>query len=414
MSCNWTNTGSQLIPRGGAKMKIGVTGPIRLSPLLPYLELTNDEMASLPPGMAMTPLVHQVVELLARGEEVVVYTLDVQVDRHRIYQGPNLRIHVAPYRSRARHRALDFFETERDQIQQLILSDPPDIVHAHWTYEFALGAIASRVPHLVTAHDAPYSVLKYYPTLYRAIRLLMAYRVALSARHMTGVSPYLQRHFKRYFPGCPALSVVPNGLPEKDPGLVSDRSRSDGNGVVFATVLQGWGTRKNGEAALAAFQMTRKSLPDATLYMFGTDFGPEEPAHIWARERELTEGVVFCGHVEYGHLMNELGQNVDVLLHPALEEACPMAIIEAMRLGLPVIGGNRSGGVPWTVGTDAGLLVDIRSPRQIADAMKLLAEDTSMRHEMGNAGLRRAHERFSISAVVDQYMEIYCKILESQ
>ena len=54
----------------------------------------------------------------------------------------------------------------------------PDIVHAHWTYEFALGAIESRVPTVVTAHDAPLSILRLNPTPYRLARTVMAWQVA--------------------------------------------------------------------------------------------------------------------------------------------------------------------------------------------------------------------------------------------
>jgi len=51
----------------------------------------------------------------------------------------------------------------------------------------------------------------------------------------------------------------------------------------------------------------------------------------------------------HGDLLIKLAENIDVLVHPSLEEAHCMAVIEAMAMGMPVIGGRSSGGIPWTL-----------------------------------------------------------------
>ena len=47
----------------------------------------------------------------------------------------------------------------------LIRDFKPDVVHGHWTYEFALGAMDTGLPCGVTAHDSPYTIVKYFPNL---------------------------------------------------------------------------------------------------------------------------------------------------------------------------------------------------------------------------------------------------------
>jgi glycosyltransferase involved in cell wall biosynthesis len=79
-----------------------------------------------------------------------------------------------------------------------------------------------------------------------------------------------------------------------------------------------------------------------------------------------------------------------------------------MSLGIPAIGGDRVGGVPWTLGNgEYGVLVDVRSPDQIASAMLRLAQDEGTRARLGAAGREFARRRFHIEQVADQYEAIY-------
>jgi glycosyltransferase involved in cell wall biosynthesis len=110
-----------------------------------------------------------------------------------------------------------------------------------------------------------------------------------------------------------------------------------------------------------------------------------------------------------------LEAEVDVLVHPALEEAQPMAIIEAMARRIPVIGGKTSGGVPWTLDVGrAGILVDVRSPDQVATAMQRLITDPVLRQDLAERGQALARERFHISAVADAWQTVYAQLAEGK
>lgn len=142
--------------------------------------------------------------------------------------------------------------------------------------------------------------------------------------------------------------------------------------------------------------------------MFGAGHGWGEEAERWAMENELHEGIDFIGVLPHGELLSRIAESVHVLVHPALEEAQPMSIIEAMSLGIPVIGGDHSGGVPWTLdGGRAGMLVDVESPAAIADAMIVLASDRKLRAEWGMRGRRLAESRYHIRTVADSYEALY-------
>jgi glycosyltransferase involved in cell wall biosynthesis len=82
-----------------------------------------------------------------------------------------------------------------------------------------------------------------------------------------------------------------------------------------------------------------------------------------------------------------------------------------MSLGIPVIGGRKAGGVPWTLGDgNYGMLVDVRSPDHIASAMLLLARDDAARLQLAVAARESVKHRFHIRDVADRYEAIYAQL----
>lgn len=386
---------------------LGMMGPATPRELRAYLEL-GEHTAELPPGIGGTPVNLLTGELLRRGHRVVLFTLDPTVDREQIYTGPNLKICVGPWR-RGRP-ARDFFAAERAWLRQAIRREQPDLLHAQWTYEYALPAQASGLPHVITAHDAPLNVLRLNPIPYRLARTFMAYRVLSRARRVVSVAPYVARHLRRWMMYGGPGEVIPNGMPES----LFNREiapRPADTPLTFATILAGWAGRKNGQVAIEAFARLRQDLPHSRLLMFGAGHGQGEPAQQWARQRGFEAGIEFVGQIAHARLLDRLAGEVDVLVHPALEEAQPMALIEAMALTIPVIAGQASGGVPWTLDEGrAGLLVDVTDAHALAQAMARLAGDIEQRRDWGMKGRALAEQRFHIRAVADAYERIYAQM----
>lgn len=382
-------------------MKIGIATPVSLHLLADLVEQGHE----LPTGYEFAPHAWLVREYVERGHEVSVFTLAPGLQAPREFRGDRLRIHVGRFRPSGRAR--DFFALERRDLLSAMGADRCDVVHAHWTYEFALAAIDSGLPHVVTAHDAPLEILKLHPDAYRFLRLLMAFRAVRGARVLTAVSSYVADHLRtRFLYGRP-IHLVPNGIAPWVFSLESPGVR-DRAAVRFASVLTGWSRRKNATTLLRAFKRVRSAVPGASLTLYGPGYGPGEAAAAWAGARGLCEGVEFAGAAPHRVLLERLAGTADVLVHPALEESFSMALAEAMAVGIPVIGGERSGGVPSTLdGGRAGRLVDVRSPRLLAEAMLELATRPELRSTLADAARRSARARFPMARVVDEYEGIY-------
>jgi glycosyltransferase involved in cell wall biosynthesis len=379
-------------------MHIGFAGPISLAPL-------GDRLSGQPPSTYSFPYTGLLVRTwLEQGHRVTVYALSYEVELPWVHQAGPLTVVVVPMRRRARHHVRDFFRAERKALSAAMRAHPADVIHANWTYEFALAAIQSGLPAFVTAHDTP---LRYAWEAgldpYRWVRHSLALPVVHRATALSAVSPYTARHLQRVLRAPGPVPVIPNGLNLAElPSAPPPRATS---APVFATVLNGWGPLKNGRAALQAFGMARTRLPGARLLMFGDGFASGEAAAAWARGRGLAAGVEFAGTTNHRDLLDRIAADVTVLVHPSRVEACPMILLEAMAMGVPIVGGRRSGGVPWILADgQAGALVDVGSPGEIASAMVRLGHDTPLRRRLATAGGVRARQHFDIDEVAATYV----------
>jgi glycosyltransferase involved in cell wall biosynthesis len=387
---------------------IGMLGPIELGEFRDYLP-AHVLAGSHPMGLGGTPVNLLSRELLRRGHRLVIFSLDPSVETEWIAEGERLKICVGPFTPR---RARRYFNIETAYLVDAIRREKPDILHAQWTYEYALAAIASGLPHVVTAHDAPLNILRHNFIPYRIVRTLMAYQAARGAQRVVAVSPYVARHLKRFRFHTKPIEVVPNGIPEAQFGV----ARGDGSGglITFATILSVWSSMKNGKVAIEAFATLRRTLPNARLLMFGDGHASDGPAAEWARVHGWEDGISFIGQRPYSDVMDTLSRKVDILIHPSLEESFGLTLIEAMAHGIPVIGGDHSGAVPWVLGDGKyGVLVDVRSPEKVAAAMLHLAQNGEERLRLGQTAREATRQRFHISRVADSYETIYARLAGS-
>jgi len=300
-------------------MHIGIVGPVSTKQLSPALgRLTGLE----PVGMGGVPVNHLILELIQRGQWISVFTLSPDVppsDAPTIVHGHNLTIYYGPFRTRARNRMKDFFSVERDFLLRTILQVSPNILHAHWQYEWGWAALDSKIPTLLTCHDSPLHVLKAQMDLYRLGRLLMAVYVLRRAKHITAVSEYTAKAL-RIFTNR-KIKIIPNFEPSCVFELYGEKSHSKASKIVM--VNNGFSALKNVSTALRGFGMLRAKHREATLHLYGSDYGQNEIAEKWSKDQGLSQNVYFHGYRAFDELMKEL-KSMDIFLHTAIEESCPM------------------------------------------------------------------------------------------
>ncbi len=146
---------------------------------------------------------------------------------------------------------------------------------------------------------------------------------------------------------------------------------------------------------------------DAVLLMVGE--GPERSAaQALARRLGLHDRVRFLGVYEN---ITELVARADVFLLPSELESFGLSALEAQACGVPVVGSD-AGGLPEVVKhAETGFLLPVGDVDGMAARTIELLKDDEHRHEMGQAGRRRAESLFGADRIVTQYERFYESVL---
>ena len=383
-------------------MKIAMCAPADLHALARFC---GQETEGVPAGLGSTATTPLIEELLRRGHQVTLFTLSNELAKETKHEWGGLKIFTGPNRKYGAARNL--YWPEVAYLRRVIAQERPAFIHAHWTYEFALGAMTTGIPMLTTIHDLPWNVLRYYRDRSRAVRLLIAYWVAMRCHRYTAVSEDAANHFRRYLNPRADIEVIPNFLSDSifevsHATAVSDRP------FTFGTILQGWTRRKNAIAALKAFRIVLRVAPESRLIMMGTDYEQDGPAHRWARQHRLDDGVTFAGMLPYKQMLRRVCDEVDVVVHPSLDEAFSMTVLESLALAKPVIAGRDTPGIRQALRDgDAGVLTDVRDSQLIARAMHTLITDPSYRQRVAQCGLQHVTSMYRKDLIVPQYEAVY-------
>jgi glycosyltransferase involved in cell wall biosynthesis len=159
--------------------------------------------------------------------------------------------------------------------------------------------------------------------------------------------------------------------------------------------------RKRLEDLLQAAAILKARIPDARVRIVGE--GPES-ARLRALHAALGLGetVTFLGDVSRQALAVEYVGAACFCL-PTVQEGFGIVFAEAMAAGLPVIA-CRAAAVPEVVeDRQTGLLVNPRSPEELAMAMETVLRNDGLRAALGAAGARRA-EMFDLERVAARFL----------
>lgn len=169
--------------------------------------------------------------------------------------------------------------------------------------------------------------------------------------------------------------------------------------------------RKGKEYLVAALSNIIRVFLETRLVLVG-DASTEHGR--WLKARFLHEGlernVVFIGpRRDIGPLLRIF----DLYVSPSVHDAMPMAILEAMAAGLPVVAAKVDGVPEVVLHGETGLLVPSRDGEAIADAVIELLKDPARAAAFGRAGRERILRKFTISNYLAELEATYKILMNS-
>ena len=147
--------------------------------------------------------------------------------------------------------------------------------------------------------------------------------------------------------------------------------------------------RKNLTTLVSAFELLRqKNSGDSIKLILVGALGWKASELRERIEKSLaSEAIIITGHVPECHLAS-LYSIADVFVYPSLYEGFGLPPLEAMQCGAPVVVGNTSS-LPEVVG-DAALIIDPRSPMDMATAIETLFCSAEKQEDLSNRGIAQA------------------------
>jgi glycosyltransferase involved in cell wall biosynthesis len=179
-----------------------------------------------------------------------------------------------------------------------------------------------------------------------------------------------------------------------------------GDDEVLALTVANLRSEKGYDVLLEAARLSVAA--GAPVRFFSVGRGPlEAELAAAAHARGLDEHFVFLGtRTDTARLM----AGADVLVLPSHQEGLPVALMEAMSAGLPVVA-TIVGGVPDVVTDDVeGLLVPPGRPDALADAVGRVAGDAALRSRLAAASLARS-EVFDVRNAARAIEAVYTEVL---
>jgi glycosyltransferase involved in cell wall biosynthesis len=301
------------------------------------------------------------------------------------------------------------------RLYRLFRALQPDIVHTHLTvgryvYPACWAARRRRIVH--TVHNIATGELSGFWRRFQG----WAYRRGVQPVSIAGE---VTRTFVQEYGRAPAAEI-PNAIPTElyapDPVRRMEwRTRHEvpERALVYVCVA-GLRPQKNHSLLLQAFALVAQRLPDALLLLVGgvDQLNPQhaEVVKLQAQQMGLTHRVRFLG--ARGDVPDILRAS-DVFVLSSDYEGNPLAVLEAMASGVPVVS-TAVGGVPELVADGvSGLLVPAGNLEALSEAMAQLGCDASRRAAMGKAARQTALERFDVRVMSKAYAAFYQRLLNS-
>lgn len=294
------------------------------------------------------------------------------------------------------------------RLARMIRSIRPTIVHTHLQSPNLYGRLAARlagVPLVVaTEHNVYQSKAARYITVERAL--------ARRTDALVAVSTEVQRFLGRQIGvAASTIHVIRNGVATPTPsadGVAKIRRLIESKSAPLCIATVASLTPKKGHRFLIQALARLHERGNRLVALFAGDGDERRNLEALADSLGIRDSIHFLGLVPNP---GDVLAVADIVVLPSLVEGLPLALLEAMRAGKPVVA-TSVGGVPEAIASGAnGVLVAPGDEVALADAIDDLARSPERRAELGVRARDTAEREFTDHAYVHALAGLYESLL---
>ena len=299
------------------------------------------------------------------------------------------------------------------KLKELLREKRYDIVHSHTTRLLDCFAInlASPSAVIMTEHGDVMTAA----TVRKKVQRYLVSTMFRSYRYLVAVSDCIKKvMIKNYRLLDSKVLVIKNGVDLKRFSNLTVRAEEVRkklklplHGRIIGTVGR-LSSVKGVDQLISAAPIILKKYPDCLFLIVGD--GPlHEELESKVESTHLSRSFKFLGEQ---HNIPELLSIMDVLVFPSVMEGFPIAVIEGMVMGKPIVAYNVGGMPEAIIHGETGLLTKQRDPVLLAQHILTLLDNEDFCHSLGTAARELACKQFCIRKVTQEYVELYLHVLE--
>jgi glycosyltransferase involved in cell wall biosynthesis len=209
------------------------------------------------------------------------------------------------------------------------------------------------------------------------------------------------------------LAVAPEKITRITPGANDVYRQSSaarlGRPATRLIFVGSWHKNKGIEDLVPAFVSLARQNAELTLTILGAGVTADTVMREFPAEvRERISVVQTNGDQENAQLLEQS----DIFVLPSIFEGTPLSLMEAMASALPVVTTSTCGMRDVIKDGENGLLVPMRSPERVAEAVQRLVSDPQLRRSLGERAQKDTAERFTWRRSGETILSAYEKLRE--